>query len=181
LYSQGTFENSFVWKKKNCLLSQLFFYYYYFKEESAFWVLLFGTMLVNMFKGLLFRRIYFCSSNRLPFFQYHINTLGFSPHVKSIIEFYLIQLLDLLINQLNLLFLFFIIIIIIMAFQWVYSNGSEWVELDQVTQSSIETLWSNSGADWIPSGLFSGAVYVNISEMIMIYNHFSYTIARKRV
>jgi hypothetical protein len=164
-------------KKKNCLLLQLFFFYY-FKEESVFWVLLFGTMLVNMFKGLLFRKIYFCSSNRLPFFQYHINTLGFSPHVKSIIEFYLIQLLDLLF-----LFFFFIIIIIIiiMAFQWVYSNGSEWVELDQVTQSSIETLWSNSGADWIPSGLFSGAVYVSISEMIMIYDHFSYTIARKRV
>jgi hypothetical protein len=66
-----------------------------------------------------------------------------------------------------------------MAFQWVYANGSCWVPLDMAAQSDIEELWSRNAANWINSTTFPSAVYVNISEMILIHNIDAYTIARK--
>jgi hypothetical protein len=66
-----------------------------------------------------------------------------------------------------------------MAFQWVYYNGSFWVPLDMVAQYDIEALWSRNAADWINSTTFPSPVYVDISEMVLIHNTYTYTIARK--
>jgi hypothetical protein len=67
-----------------------------------------------------------------------------------------------------------------MAIQWVYATGSSWVTLDQSAQSQIETLWKRDASSWIKSSSFRGAVYVDTSEMILMSDGYSYTIARRR-
>ncbi|KAI8883078.1 hypothetical protein K501DRAFT_250297 [Backusella circina FSU 941] len=63
-------------------------------------------------------------------------------------------------------------------FQWVYSSGLVWVNLDENTQSQIENLWSSDTSNWIASEAFPGPVYVDTSLMVMVINKTSYTIAR---
>jgi hypothetical protein len=65
-----------------------------------------------------------------------------------------------------------------MAFQWVYTNGSEWVPLDMAAQHNIEALWSCNATNWINSTIFPSAVYVDISQMVLIHGNYSYAIAR---
>jgi hypothetical protein len=64
-----------------------------------------------------------------------------------------------------------------MVFQWVYTNGSEWFPLDMAAQRNIEALWSRNATYWINSTMFPYA-YVDISQMVLIYGNYSYTIAR---
>jgi hypothetical protein len=66
-----------------------------------------------------------------------------------------------------------------MPFKWVYYNGSQWVPLDMAAQCDIEALWSGNAANWISSTTFPSAVYVDISEMVLIHNIHPYIIARK--
>jgi hypothetical protein len=65
-----------------------------------------------------------------------------------------------------------------MSFQWVYTNCSSWVPLDMATQSDIEALWSRNAANWIRSTTFTSFVYVDISQIVLLHNFDSYTIAR---
>lgn len=67
-----------------------------------------------------------------------------------------------------------------MSVQWVYATGSSWVTLDQSAQSQIETLWKRDASNWINSSSFRGPVYVDTSEMILMYAGYSYAIARRR-
>lgn len=62
--------------------------------------------------------------------------------------------------------------------QWVYSSGQKWVSLDNQAQVQIEKLWTRDQANWVISDAFSGPVYVDTSQMILLYEGFSYTIAR---
>jgi hypothetical protein len=66
------------------------------------------------------------------------------------------------------------------SIQWVYANGSQWVALDRTAQLNIESLWSNNASNWINCRTFPSAVYVDISQMALIWNEMSYTIARIR-
>ncbi|KAI9254062.1 hypothetical protein BY458DRAFT_521338 [Sporodiniella umbellata] len=66
-----------------------------------------------------------------------------------------------------------------MASQWVYAAGSAWVSFDSATQNVIESLWKRDVATWINSQIFQGPVYVDTTEMVMHYNNYSYTIARR--
>lgn len=65
-----------------------------------------------------------------------------------------------------------------MASGWVYASGSAWVSFDEATQKLIETLWRSDQATWINSRSFRGPVYVDTSEMVVLYGSYSYTIAR---
>ncbi|KAI9359884.1 hypothetical protein BD770DRAFT_342577 [Pilaira anomala] len=65
-----------------------------------------------------------------------------------------------------------------MASGWVYASGSAWVSFDEATQKLIETLWRSDQATWINSQSFRGPVYVDTSEMVVLYGSYSYTIAR---
>jgi hypothetical protein len=67
-----------------------------------------------------------------------------------------------------------------MAVQWVYANGSYWVTLDRNAQTQIETLWSRDASSWIDSTSFRGPVYVDTSEMVLMYGGLSYVIARRK-
>lgn len=64
--------------------------------------------------------------------------------------------------------------------QWVYANGSCWVPLDKIAQGDIEILWSRNASYWIrcPSLSMTGSVYVDISEMVMLFDGYAYAIAR---
>ncbi|KAI8988568.1 hypothetical protein BDF20DRAFT_813445 [Mycotypha africana] len=64
--------------------------------------------------------------------------------------------------------------------QWVYANGCNWVVLDALAQQHIESLWSQNGASWIQSRSFRAPIYVDISQMVLLCNGTSYTIARRR-
>lgn len=66
-----------------------------------------------------------------------------------------------------------------MAAEWVYASGSAWIAFDAETQRVIETLWANDQATWINSPSFPGPVFVDTSEMIIMYESYSYTIARR--
>ncbi|KAI9362745.1 hypothetical protein BD770DRAFT_381687 [Pilaira anomala] len=66
-----------------------------------------------------------------------------------------------------------------MAVQWVYANGSTWVTLDVNAQYQIETLWTRDASSWIDSASFRGPVYVDTSEMVLMFGGLSYTIARR--
>jgi hypothetical protein len=65
------------------------------------------------------------------------------------------------------------------SIQWVYANGSQWVVLDKSAQFSIEQLWSRNSSSWIRCNTFSAAVYVDVSQMALICNGYSYTILRR--
>lgn len=65
--------------------------------------------------------------------------------------------------------------------QWVYSSGQKWVSLDSQAQAQIEKLWSMDQANWVISDAFCGPVYVDTSQMILVYEGYSYTIARCRL
>lgn len=67
-----------------------------------------------------------------------------------------------------------------MTVQWVYAAGSAWVTLDSATQNLIESLWKRDVATWINSQTFQGPVYVDTSEMVIHYNDYLYTIARRK-
>lgn len=64
--------------------------------------------------------------------------------------------------------------------QWLYANGSCWLPLDRIAQRDIEVLWKRNASYWIrcPSLSKTDSIYVDISEMVMIYNGYAYTIAR---
>lgn len=64
--------------------------------------------------------------------------------------------------------------------QWVYANGCTWVTLDSSAQQDIESLWEYNASSWIKSRSFRSAVYVDISQMILMCEGMSYTIARRR-
>lgn len=64
------------------------------------------------------------------------------------------------------------------AIQWVYSSGQKWVSLDTQAQSQIEKLWNNDQANWVTSDSFSGPVFVDTTQMLLVYEGYSYTIAR---
>lgn len=66
--------------------------------------------------------------------------------------------------------------------QWVYANGSCWVAVDKIAQKQIECLWNTNGSDYITCTSLSptGVVYVDIPQMVMLYNGYAYTIARRR-
>lgn len=65
--------------------------------------------------------------------------------------------------------------------QWVYSSGQNWVSLDRKAQSQIEKLWSMDQANWVISESFPGPVYVDTTQMLLLYEGYSYTIARCRI
>ncbi|KAI8878269.1 hypothetical protein K501DRAFT_287966 [Backusella circina FSU 941] len=65
-------------------------------------------------------------------------------------------------------------------YQWVYSSGLTWINLDENTQSQIERLWASDASNWIASSSFPGPVYVDTSLMVMVISNVSYTIARCR-
>lgn len=67
---------------------------------------------------------------------------------------------------------------IAMANQWVYASGSQWVPLGSKTQKKIEMLWSSNYSTWIGCSAFHAVVYIDLDHMALIYNGFSYTIAR---
>jgi hypothetical protein len=62
--------------------------------------------------------------------------------------------------------------------QWIYSSGAIWVYLDAKAQQQIEQLWSTNQASWVNSESFHGPVYVDTAMMTLIYEGYSYTIAR---
>ncbi|GAN09434.1 hypothetical protein MAM1_0267d08961 [Mucor ambiguus] len=66
-----------------------------------------------------------------------------------------------------------------MAVQWVYANGSTWVTLDLSAQYQIESLWSRDASSWINSDSFRGPVYVDTSEMVLMFGGLSYVICRR--
>ncbi|GAN00819.1 hypothetical protein MAM1_0002c00243 [Mucor ambiguus] len=66
-----------------------------------------------------------------------------------------------------------------MAIQWVYANGSQWVPLDSKAQNKIEALWSNNYSTWIDCRAFQTAVYIDLDQMALLCNGYSYTIARR--
>lgn len=66
-----------------------------------------------------------------------------------------------------------------MAVDWVYASGSAWVSFDPATQRLIETLWTRDQATWINSQSFRGPIYVDTSDMVIMYGNYSYTIARR--
>lgn len=66
-----------------------------------------------------------------------------------------------------------------MAIEWVYASGSNWVRFDTASQQIIETLWSRDAATWFNSQSFRGPVYVDTSEMVVMYGSYAYTIARR--
>lgn len=66
------------------------------------------------------------------------------------------------------------------AIQWVYANGCNWIALDAVAQTHIEGLWLQNGASWIQSKTFGSPIYVDISQMILMCDGMSYSIARRR-
>lgn len=76
---------------------------------------------------------------------------------------------------------FFFINQIMAAVQWVYSSGQSWLSLDRQAQSQIEKLWSMDQANWILSDAFSGPVYVDTTQMLLMYEGYSYTIARRQI
>lgn len=65
-----------------------------------------------------------------------------------------------------------------MPAEWVYASGSAWISFDPETQKVIESLWTRDQATWINSQSFRGPVYVDTSEMVIMYGSYSYTIAR---
>ncbi|KAL4207250.1 hypothetical protein CU097_015006 [Rhizopus azygosporus] len=67
-----------------------------------------------------------------------------------------------------------------MTAQWVYAAGSAWVTFDSATQKMIESLWERDGATWINCQCFHGPIYVDTSEMVVHFNNYSYTIARRK-
>lgn len=67
-----------------------------------------------------------------------------------------------------------------MAIQWVYANGSQWVPLDSKAQNKIEMLWSSNYSTWIDCRAFHTVVYVDLDQMALICNGYSYTIARRK-
>ncbi|KAI9365732.1 hypothetical protein BD770DRAFT_336213 [Pilaira anomala] len=65
--------------------------------------------------------------------------------------------------------------------QWVYANGCNWIKLDGTAQQQIEALWKHNSSAWVSCQAFpSSAVYVDIEQMTLLCNGFSYTIARCR-
>lgn len=75
---------------------------------------------------------------------------------------------------------FLFTICIEMAVQWVYASGSSWIALDRVAQMQIESLWKHSASGWVVSTWFQGAVYVDASEMVLLFGGYSYAIARRK-
>ncbi|KAI8891313.1 hypothetical protein K501DRAFT_166463 [Backusella circina FSU 941] len=65
--------------------------------------------------------------------------------------------------------------------QWVYANGSEWIPLDPRAQYHIEQLWNTNSSYWIQSDSrnFNGPIYVDISNMCLLFNRNAYSIARQ--
>jgi hypothetical protein len=63
--------------------------------------------------------------------------------------------------------------------QWLYANGSQWVALDKSSQSTIEQLWSRNSSSWINCNTFRTAVYVDVPQMTLTCNGYSYTIFRQ--
>ncbi|KAF1803554.1 hypothetical protein FB192DRAFT_1368664 [Mucor lusitanicus] len=66
-----------------------------------------------------------------------------------------------------------------MTIEWVYASGSNWVRFDTASQHIIETLWARDAATWFNSQSFRGPVYVDTSEMVVMYGSYAYTIARR--
>lgn len=66
-----------------------------------------------------------------------------------------------------------------MTIEWVYASGSNWVRFDTASQQIIETLWARDAATWFNSQSFRGPVYVDTSEMVVMYGSYAYTIARR--
>ncbi|KAI8637643.1 hypothetical protein BD408DRAFT_424172 [Parasitella parasitica] len=64
--------------------------------------------------------------------------------------------------------------------KWLYSSGQCWLCLDSTAQMQIEKLWSGNQASWVTSEAFQGPIYVDTSMMTLIYNGYSYSIARLR-
>ncbi|KAF1803422.1 hypothetical protein V8B55DRAFT_1505412 [Mucor lusitanicus] len=64
--------------------------------------------------------------------------------------------------------------------QWLYSSGQSWLCLDTKAQQQIEQLWCGNQASWVTSEAFRGPIYVDTAMMTLIYNGYSYTIARLR-
>lgn len=67
-----------------------------------------------------------------------------------------------------------------MSIQWVYATGSSWITLDQAAQIQIESLWKHDASNWVVSSWFQGPVYVNTSEMVLMFAGYSYAIARRK-
>ncbi|KAI9469911.1 MAG: hypothetical protein EXX96DRAFT_491882 [Benjaminiella poitrasii] len=65
--------------------------------------------------------------------------------------------------------------------QWLYSSGENWFCLDKIAHEQIEKLWNHNQASWVTSEAFCGPIYVDTSMMTLIYNGYSYTIARFRI
>lgn len=65
-----------------------------------------------------------------------------------------------------------------MSANWVYSSGSAWISFDPATQMVIETLWKRNQAAWINCPLFHGSIYIDTTDMLMLYSSFTFTIAR---
>lgn len=66
-----------------------------------------------------------------------------------------------------------------MTIEWVYASGSAWVSFDSVSQRLIEDLWVRDASTWINSKSFEGPVFVDMTDMVLLYRCFSYTIARR--
>ncbi|KAI8647474.1 hypothetical protein BD408DRAFT_378873 [Parasitella parasitica] len=66
-----------------------------------------------------------------------------------------------------------------MVVEWVYASGSNWVRFDVESQQIIEKLWLRDAATWFNSQSFRGPVYVDTSEMLVMYGSTAYTIARR--
>ncbi|KAF7730657.1 hypothetical protein EC973_001606 [Apophysomyces ossiformis] len=63
--------------------------------------------------------------------------------------------------------------------RWVYASGSQWVVFDTESQQHLEVLWSRESASWITSRSFGNQdVYVDTSEMLLMYGGYTYPIAR---
>ncbi|KAI7907287.1 uncharacterized protein BX663DRAFT_495421 [Cokeromyces recurvatus] len=67
-----------------------------------------------------------------------------------------------------------------MPAEWIYANGSSWVSFDPTCQTMIESLWTRGGlSNWINCQSFEGPIFIDTTDMIILYNSFMYTIVRR--
>jgi hypothetical protein len=63
--------------------------------------------------------------------------------------------------------------------EWFYATGSSWIPFDAETQIMLEALWAKETSAWINCRIFQGLIYVDLFEMSIIHNSFSYPIIRR--
>ncbi|KAI9469898.1 MAG: hypothetical protein EXX96DRAFT_587890 [Benjaminiella poitrasii] len=67
-----------------------------------------------------------------------------------------------------------------MAVEWLYANGSSWISFDTACQATIELMWTRGGlSNWMNCQYFEGPIYVDTTDMVILYGSFMYTIVRR--